>query len=299
MNLNASIQIAIRSLLMNKMRALLTMLGIIIGIGSVIAILTVGNSLTGSINTSLSTFGANNITVALQQRGKTHTFAGPPGLSEQTSTLKPTAKDLITPAMIDAMRRRFREQRRGSRSPIAVGLGQGACRARLRQRLAAGGERRLRPGQQRDAAARPVRQRRRRQGAAQRRRGLRPTGERPCSVATRRGHRAGGQALRSDRSIYAFTVVGVYEYEQSALTVQQVAEKDITTVGLHPGLHGPAAHLQHRGLRQSLMVTAPGVDPIAFADQLQDLLLALLREEQRLHRHPPPRCSRSPNRSTP
>ena len=37
-----NIILAINSLLSNKMRALLTMLGIIIGIGSVIAIITVG-----------------------------------------------------------------------------------------------------------------------------------------------------------------------------------------------------------------------------------------------------------------
>ena len=41
-----NILLAVNSLLANKMRALLTMLGIIIGIGSVIAIMTVGNSLT-------------------------------------------------------------------------------------------------------------------------------------------------------------------------------------------------------------------------------------------------------------
>ncbi|MEG0897998.1 MAG: ABC transporter permease, partial [Ruthenibacterium sp.] len=38
--------LAVSGLLANKMRALLTMLGIIIGIGSVIAIMTVGDSLT-------------------------------------------------------------------------------------------------------------------------------------------------------------------------------------------------------------------------------------------------------------
>lgn len=49
MNFTQSFKLAIKSLLLSKMRALLTMLGIIIGIGSVIAILTVGDSLTGSI----------------------------------------------------------------------------------------------------------------------------------------------------------------------------------------------------------------------------------------------------------
>ena len=44
-----NIILAINSLLSNKMRALLTMLGIIIGIGSVIAIITVGDLSVGKI----------------------------------------------------------------------------------------------------------------------------------------------------------------------------------------------------------------------------------------------------------
>ncbi len=63
-----NIRLALSSLKANKMRALLTMLGIIIGIASVIAIMTVGNSLTSSITSSMSAMGANNITVGLQQR---------------------------------------------------------------------------------------------------------------------------------------------------------------------------------------------------------------------------------------
>ena len=45
-----NISLAITSLKSNKMRALLTMLGIIIGIAAVISIFTVGNSLTISIS---------------------------------------------------------------------------------------------------------------------------------------------------------------------------------------------------------------------------------------------------------
>ena len=48
-----NIILAMNSLLSNKMRALLTMLGIIIGIGSVIAIITVGNSLTLSVSENM------------------------------------------------------------------------------------------------------------------------------------------------------------------------------------------------------------------------------------------------------
>ena len=60
-----NIRLAFSSLKANKMRSLLTMLGIIIGISSVIAIVTVGNSLASSLSDSMTSIGANNITVYL------------------------------------------------------------------------------------------------------------------------------------------------------------------------------------------------------------------------------------------
>ena len=45
-----NILLALGSLRANKMRALLTILGIIIGIASVIAIMSVGNSIRSSVN---------------------------------------------------------------------------------------------------------------------------------------------------------------------------------------------------------------------------------------------------------
>jgi putative ABC transport system permease protein len=65
-----NIKIAFKALLSNKLRALLTMLGIIIGIGSVIAIMTVSQSLTTSISDSFQEMGANNITVGLSQKSE-------------------------------------------------------------------------------------------------------------------------------------------------------------------------------------------------------------------------------------
>ncbi len=63
-----NIILAINSLLSNKMRALLTMLGIIIGIGSVIAIITVGDSLTLSVSENMQSMGANDVYVMLNSR---------------------------------------------------------------------------------------------------------------------------------------------------------------------------------------------------------------------------------------
>lgn len=63
-----NILLALSGLLANKMRALLTMLGIIIGIGSVIAIMSVGNSISNSVTSSMEGMGSNNITVGLSQK---------------------------------------------------------------------------------------------------------------------------------------------------------------------------------------------------------------------------------------
>ena len=68
MGLMENVRLAISSLKANKLRALLTMLGIIIGIASVITIVTIGDSLAASINSEMSGFGARNINMYLEQK---------------------------------------------------------------------------------------------------------------------------------------------------------------------------------------------------------------------------------------
>jgi len=63
-----NVRLALTSLAANKSRAFLTMLGIIIGIASVIAIMTVGNSLNASVSESMVSMGANNITVYITEK---------------------------------------------------------------------------------------------------------------------------------------------------------------------------------------------------------------------------------------
>ncbi|MBP3634355.1 MAG: ABC transporter permease [Oscillospiraceae bacterium] len=63
-----NLRMAIASLKANKSRALLTMLGIIIGIAAVIAIMTVGNSVTNTVSSSMQSMGVNNINVMIQSR---------------------------------------------------------------------------------------------------------------------------------------------------------------------------------------------------------------------------------------
>lgn len=60
------IRLAIRALQRNKLRALLTMLGIIIGVASVITMMSIGEGSKQSINASLSSMGSNMITIMPQ-----------------------------------------------------------------------------------------------------------------------------------------------------------------------------------------------------------------------------------------
>ncbi|MEP0365596.1 MAG: ABC transporter permease [Cyclobacteriaceae bacterium] len=56
-------KIAFKAIVLNKMRSLLTMLGIIIGVGSVIAMLAIGEGSKESIRTTISAMGSNMITI--------------------------------------------------------------------------------------------------------------------------------------------------------------------------------------------------------------------------------------------
>ncbi|MCR4908154.1 MAG: ABC transporter permease [Lachnospiraceae bacterium] len=63
-----NIMLALSGLKANKTRSILTMLGIIIGIASVIAIMTIGTSLTQSVEHQMAEMGATNITLGIQQK---------------------------------------------------------------------------------------------------------------------------------------------------------------------------------------------------------------------------------------
>jgi len=59
-----SLKIALESLWANKMRSVLSMLGIVIGVGAVIAIVSVGTGSTQSVTSSISDLGSNMISIS-------------------------------------------------------------------------------------------------------------------------------------------------------------------------------------------------------------------------------------------
>ena len=64
MNLSESLLTALDSLRSNKLRAALTMLGVIIGVAAVIALLSIGNGVSASINQEINAIGTNLILIS-------------------------------------------------------------------------------------------------------------------------------------------------------------------------------------------------------------------------------------------
>ncbi len=69
MKFKKSFELAIGSIVSNKMRSFLTMLGIIIGVGAVIILVSVMDGVTGQVTDVLESMGTNNITVSIVPRG--------------------------------------------------------------------------------------------------------------------------------------------------------------------------------------------------------------------------------------
>ncbi|HJG28273.1 ABC transporter permease [uncultured Gemmiger sp.] len=111
MQLFENISMALASVRSNKMRSLLTMLGIIIGIAAVIAIVTVGNSMTGTVTDSMSGMGVSNITVSLTQKDSDDTSGTAQGVTlRRFMDSTPAADDLISQEMIDDFMADFPDQ---------------------------------------------------------------------------------------------------------------------------------------------------------------------------------------------
>ncbi|MEN8098475.1 MAG: ABC transporter permease [Chloroflexota bacterium] len=67
MNIGESFSSAFDSLISNKLRSVLTMLGVIIGVAAVIALLSVGNGVSQSVESQIESIGSNLITVMADQ----------------------------------------------------------------------------------------------------------------------------------------------------------------------------------------------------------------------------------------
>jgi len=90
-------KIAIRALRANKMRSMLTMLGIVIGVATVVALLSIGKGATASITSSIQGNGSNLLTVSPGKQQSMHSA----GQSQQASYLYYSDYQLLQRTLVD------------------------------------------------------------------------------------------------------------------------------------------------------------------------------------------------------
>src|SRR5580658_11374428 len=99
MRIFASIRIALRALRRNKMRSLLTMLGIIIGVGAVIGSVSLTSGATQQVENQVSSLGESVITVFsgnFTQGGMRGGWGSAPTLTVDDANAVATVKNVVS-----------------------------------------------------------------------------------------------------------------------------------------------------------------------------------------------------------
>ena len=262
MSLYENIRMAWEGLKANKMRALLTMLGIIIGISSVIGILTIGSGLNSSMIGVMGSLGVSNISVMLQRRDSDIT-------GSRRSNM--TADDMINDEMIEALLERYPDAIEGIALEQGMGIGQ-ARHGRDYANVSITGINidylavndtdiiRGRNFHERDIER----------------------GRNVAIVSDRLVNNMYGGDLSSAigqevvvytaSEIYSFTVIGVYEYEMTVFNFSMAADKDISTALYIPVTTAKRLINAADGYTSIIVSAKSAVDSIAFARQIANFL---------------------------
>ena len=266
MGLGESIRLALEGLRANKMRSILTMLGIIIGIGAVIGILTVGNGLTGSITGSMSGLGVSNITVSLRKLDD-----GMGGMTSVFGLQTPDEADMLTDDMLEGLRARYGDYLEGISLSESAGNGQ-AKDGRLYANLSISG---VNEDYQHVNNIALLNGRWLRQKDLDGSRAV-------CIVSDKLVNNlfAGNQeaALGSDIQVsrsgemLSFRVVGVYEYDQSTMGFSMASEKDLSTSLFVPLTTAKHINGSGEGYASVTVQAGESVDSSALAADIQSFL---------------------------
>ena len=265
-----NVKLAFQALLANKMRALLTMLGIIIGIGAVIAIMTVSSSLTNSISDSFQEMGANNITVGLKQTSsKTETRSNGLKFGAASRNSSVEKEDLITDDMLSELKTQFSDKIDAVAISETVASGtvhDGSNTANIsisgiNSEYFASDDVTLIAGRRLTSDDN--------------------TGKKKVIMISDKvvdqifdgdSEKALAQKIRVeiDGIYYQYYVVGVYQYESNN-SFSSSSDEDITTTAYIPILTGKAQTHADEGYQQFTVVTKSGIDSVsAFATQIEN-----------------------------
>lgn len=264
-----NIRMAVGSLRAGKMRALLTMLGIIIGIGSVIAIMTVSSSLTTSIADSFQEMGANNITVGVKQSSEQEQVSANGmrfGASGKSADLE--EDDRITDEMIEGLQKQYSDQIDAIALSESVGSGTAERESESANITITGiNEQYFASSKITLLAGRKIKKKD-------------LTGKKKVIMVTDKvvenlfdGDNSAALAqsisLNLDGSYEKYYIVGVYKYE-SGSDVSESSDEDVTTAAYIPLTTAKEQTHADEGYSQFTVVTSTKVDSVsAFAEQIE------------------------------
>ena len=264
-----NIRMAVGSLRAGKMRALLTMLGIIIGIGSVIAIMTVSSSLTTSIADSFQEMGANNITVGVKQSSEQEQVSANGmrfGTSGKSADLE--EDDRITDEMIEGLQKQYSDQIDAIALSESVGSGTAEQESESANITITGiNEQYFASSKITLLAGRKIKKKD-------------LTGKKKVIMVTDKvvenlfdGDNSAALAqsisLNLDGSYEKYYIVGVYKYE-SGSDVSESSDEDVTTAAYIPLTTAKEQTHADEGYSQFTVVTSTKVDSVsAFAEQIE------------------------------
>ena len=264
-----NIRMAVGSLRAGKMRALLTMLGIIIGIGSVIAIMTVSSSLTTSIADSFQEMGANNITVGVKQSSEQEQVSANGmrfGTSGKSADLE--EDDRITDEMIEGLQKQYSNQIDAIALSESVGSGTAERGSESANITITGiNEQYFASSKITLLAGRKIKKKD-------------LTGKKKVIMVTDKvvenlfdGDNSAALAqsisLNLDGSYEKYYIVGVYKYE-SGSDVSESSDEDVTTTAYIPLTTAKEQTHADEGYSQFTVVTSTKVDSVsAFAEQIE------------------------------
>lgn len=274
-----NIRLALSSLVTNKMRALLTMLGIIIGIASVIAIMTVGNSITQNLTDNMASIGANNITVSLQIK-EDENDSSQDGASFGSSNKKVTIQesDYLTKEMLEAYVEKYSDQITAISAETSVGSGQvvdGNLYANINLSGVSTGyfvanDTKFVSG--RFFSEREMNESRHVAFVSDKLVNNMFKGDAEAAI---------GKEIQAyiGNKIFPFTIVGVYKYESSPYSFSTSSEKDTTTNCYIP--LKTAQDLMHAsGYTNFTVVAAGGVDSNTFKNQTENFFNSYYRRNR-------------------
>ena len=267
-----NILLALSGLRSNIMRTLLTMLGIIIGIASVIAIMTVGDSISGSVTSSMESIGANNITVSVSRKqtedevtSTGRIFAG----ISRGSSMKD--EDYLSDEMISEFRTEYNDSIQGIFLNTSVGSGT-AETANLSSSVSVVGVNAdyLENQDLTIISGRTLTQRDQQEG----RKLVLVADDVVDTLFNGNYDMAIGASIDvfiSNR-YYQYTIAGIYEYEDETSVAATESSTETTTTVYLPLNAARAQTHSNAGFSQMTVATATGVDSTAFKDTIENYL---------------------------